>query len=63
MLFIRIVFRDNGERRRIHQFRDRGAADARIGVLSGDLAQQLALVERNLLDEGQPDGGVRILVT
>ena len=62
-VLVRVVFRDRGERRRIHQLRDRGAPHARIGVLARDLGQQLALVERDLLHEGQADGGVGVFVT
>ena len=61
--FIRIVARHGGQRRRIHQLRDGGAAHARIGVLARDLGQQLPLVERNLLNEGQAHGGVGVFVT
>ena len=62
-LLVGVGLRDRGERRRIHQLRDRGAPHPGIGVLARDLVQQLALVERQLLHELQPDRGVGILVT
>jgi len=34
-----------------------------IGILSRDLGQQVALLERQFLHELQADGGVRVLVT
>ena len=59
---VRVVSRDRGQRRRIHQLGDRRAAHARVLVLARDLGEQLALVDRNLLDERQADRGVRVLV-
>ena len=52
-----------GERDRIHQLGHRRAPHPRIGVVASHLVQQIALVERNLLHELQPDRGVGILVT
>ena len=56
-------FRHAGERGRIHQLGDRRAAHPRVGILPRDLGEQIALLERNLLDEGQADGGVGVLLT
>ena len=61
--FVGVALGHAGERRGIHQLGDRRAAHARVGVLPRDFRQQLALVERNLLDECQADGGVGVFLT
>ena len=62
-LRVGLVTRDGGERGRVHQLRDRRSPHARIGVLAGDLGEQIALLERDLLHEREADGGVGMLVT
>src|SRR5262249_57608818 len=52
-----------GERQGIHQLPNRRSPHARVGVLARDLGQQIALLERNLLDEREPNGGVGMFVT
>ena len=61
-MFVRIVARDRCQGGRVHQLRHRGAPDAGVGVLAGDLGQQFALLERDLLHKGEADGGVGVLV-
>ena len=58
-----IVACDRGQHGRIHQLAHGRAPHTRIGILAGDFDQQIALVERSLLHEGEPNGGVGMLVT
>ncbi len=62
-MLVRIRLRHACERRRVHQLGDRRAPDARIGILSRHLQQQIAFVERKLLHELQARRGVGVLVT
>src|SRR4029077_8712884 len=61
--FVRVRLCHAGERGRIHQFGDRRTADPCVGILASDFGEQIALVERNLLDKAQSDGGVDVLLT
>src|SRR5262249_46604696 len=57
-----IAARDLGQGGGIHQLRHRGSPHAGIPVLARDLAQQLPLFERQLLNEREADRGVGVLV-
>ena len=61
--FVGIVARDAGKRRWIHQLCDRRSPHPRIAIVARDFRQQRALVERDFLDEGEPDGRVRMLLS
>ena len=57
-----IVPGDAGQRRRGHQFSHRRTPHARIRIAARNLGEQIPLVERKLLDEGEADGGVGVFV-
>ena len=53
---------DDGERTRIEQLRHRGAPHARVGIFARHLGEQLVVGQRDLLNEGEPDRRVRMLL-
>jgi hypothetical protein len=59
---VRIVARDRGEGRGIHQLRGGRAANPRVLVVARNLAEQVVFVDWNFLDERQPHGGIRVLL-
>jgi hypothetical protein len=58
---VRVCLGDGSQRGRIHQLGDGGAANPRIGILAGDMREQIAVVNRNLLDISQTDHGIDML--
>jgi hypothetical protein len=47
---------------RIHQLGNRRPSHPGLRVLAGDLREQIALIDRDLLDVGQPHGGIGVLL-